>query len=73
MCIRDRYICGKEIEIDAICDGTDVFIPGIMELVERTGIHSGDSISVYPVSYTHLEHLFVIATLQKQKMFVRMI
>ena len=51
----DKYICGKEIEIDAICDGTDVFIPGIMELVERTGIHSGDSISVYPVSYTHLD------------------
>lgn len=44
----DKYICGKEIEIDAICDGTDVFVPGIMELVERTGIHSGDSISVYP-------------------------
>ena len=44
----DKYICGKELEIDAICDGTDVFIPGIMELVERTGIHSGDSISVYP-------------------------
>ena len=44
----DKYICGKEVEIDAICDGTDVFVPGIMELVERTGIHSGDSISVYP-------------------------
>lgn len=44
----DRYIIGKELEIDAICDGTDVFIPGIMEHVERTGIHSGDSISVYP-------------------------
>ncbi len=44
----DRYIKGKELETDAICDGTDVFIPGIMELVERTGIHSGDSISVYP-------------------------
>ena len=44
----DRYISGKELEVDAICDGTDVFIPGIMELVERTGIHSGDSISVYP-------------------------
>ena len=44
----DKYICGKELEIDAICDGTDVFVPGIMELVERTGIHSGDSISVYP-------------------------
>ncbi|MCR5523710.1 MAG: carbamoyl-phosphate synthase large subunit [Clostridia bacterium] len=44
----DKYIQGKEIEVDAICDGTDVFVPGIMELVERTGIHSGDSISVYP-------------------------
>lgn len=44
----DHYICGKEIEVDAICDGNDVFIPGIMELIERTGIHSGDSMSVYP-------------------------
>ncbi len=44
----DKYIVGKEVEVDAICDGTDVFVPGIMELVERTGIHSGDSISVYP-------------------------
>ena len=44
----DKYIIGKEVEIDAICDGHDVFVPGIMELVERTGIHSGDSISVYP-------------------------
>ena len=44
----DKYIVGKEVEIDAICDGRDVFVPGIMELVERTGIHSGDSISVYP-------------------------
>ena len=44
----DRYIQGKEVETDAICDGRDVFIPGVMELVERTGIHSGDSISVYP-------------------------
>ncbi len=44
----DKYIQGKEVEIDAICDGKDVFIPGIMELVERTGVHSGDSISVYP-------------------------
>ena len=44
----DRYIQGKEVEVDAICDGRDVFVPGIMELVERTGIHSGDSISVYP-------------------------
>ena len=44
----DKYIIGKEVEVDAICDGIDVFVPGIMELVERTGIHSGDSISVYP-------------------------
>ncbi|MBR2043006.1 MAG: carbamoyl-phosphate synthase large subunit [Clostridia bacterium] len=44
----DKYIQGKEVEVDAICDGKDVFVPGIMELVERTGIHSGDSISVYP-------------------------
>ncbi|MBQ3016024.1 MAG: carbamoyl-phosphate synthase large subunit [Clostridia bacterium] len=44
----DKYITGKEVEVDAICDGRDVFVPGIMELVERTGIHSGDSISVYP-------------------------
>lgn len=44
----DKYIVGKECEVDAVCDGTDVFVPGIMELIERTGIHSGDSISVYP-------------------------
>ena len=44
----DKYIMGKEVEVDAICDGIDVFVPGIMELVERTGVHSGDSISVYP-------------------------
>ena len=44
----DKYIMGREVEVDAICDGRDVFVPGIMELVERTGIHSGDSISVYP-------------------------
>ena len=44
----DKYISGKEVEVDAICDGTNVFVPGIMELVERTGVHSGDSISVYP-------------------------
>ena len=44
----DQYITGKELEVDAICDGTDVFLPGVMELVERTGIHSGDSISVFP-------------------------
>ncbi len=44
----DKYIQGKELEVDAVCDGENVFIPGIMEHVERTGIHSGDSISVYP-------------------------
>lgn len=44
----DKYICGKELETDAVCDGEHVYIPGIMEHVERTGIHSGDSISVYP-------------------------
>lgn len=44
----DKYIRGKEVEVDAVCDGKQVFVPGIMELVERTGIHSGDSISVYP-------------------------
>ena len=44
----DKYIEGKEVEVDAICDGINVFVPGIMELVERTGVHSGDSMSVYP-------------------------
>ena len=44
----DKYIMGKELEVDAVCDGVDVFVPGIMEHVEHTGIHSGDSISVYP-------------------------
>ncbi len=44
----DKYIRGKEVEVDAVCDGENVFVPGIMELVERTGVHSGDSISVYP-------------------------
>ena len=44
----DKYLVGKEVEVDAVCDGTDILIPGIMEHVERAGIHSGDSISVYP-------------------------
>jgi carbamoyl-phosphate synthase large subunit len=44
----DKYLCGKEVEVDAICDGEDILIPGIMQHVERAGIHSGDSISVYP-------------------------
>jgi len=47
----DKYLQGLEIEVDAICDGTDVFIPGIMEHVERTGVHSGDSIAAYPANY----------------------
>ena len=52
----DKYIRGKEVEVDAVCDGENVFIPGIMELVERTGVHSGDSISVYP-SYSLSENV----------------
>ena len=44
----DKYIMGKEIEVDAVCDGEDILIPGIMEHIERAGVHSGDSISVYP-------------------------
>ena len=51
----DKYIMGKEIEVDAICDGEDVLIPGIMELLERTGVHSGDSISVYPTQNVNKE------------------
>lgn len=46
----DKYLQGKEIEVDAVCDGTDILIPGIMEHIERTGVHSGDSISVYPAN-----------------------
>jgi len=52
----DKYIRGKEVEVDAVCDGQRVFVPGIMELVERTGVHSGDSISVYP-SYSLSERV----------------
>ena len=44
----DKYLMGKEVEVDAICDGEDILIPGIMEHVERAGVHSGDSISIYP-------------------------
>src|SRR5690606_9979035 len=44
----DKYLLGKEIEVDAVCDGEDILIPGIMEHIERAGVHSGDSISVYP-------------------------
>src|SRR3712207_9402771 len=46
--IVDKYVKGTEIEVDAICDGKDVLMPGIMEHIERTGVHSGDSITVYP-------------------------
>ena len=52
----DKYIRGREVEVDAVCDGSDVFVPGIMELVERTGVHSGDSISVYP-PYSISDHV----------------
>ncbi|MCI8299510.1 MAG: carbamoyl-phosphate synthase large subunit [Lachnospiraceae bacterium] len=51
----DKYLQGKEIEVDAVCDGTDILIPGIMEHIERTGVHSGDSISVYPAPTISLE------------------
>ena len=57
----DKYLMGKEIEVDAICDGTDILIPGIMEHIERAGIHSGDSISVYPAQSLNDK---VIATLE---------
>ena len=49
----DKYLMGKEIEVDAVCDGENILIPGIMEHIERAGIHSGDSISVYPAKSIH--------------------
>ena len=52
----DKYVMGREVEVDAICDGEDILIPGIMEHLERAGIHSGDSISVYPTQNVELEH-----------------
>lgn len=52
----DKYIMGREVEVDAICDGDDILIPGIMEHLERAGIHSGDSISVYPTQNVELQH-----------------
>ncbi len=65
----DRYIRGKEVEVDAVCDGGRVFVPGIMEQVERTGVHSGDSISIYPpvsispqVKETILDYTFRLGT-----------
>ncbi|MBO5397746.1 MAG: carbamoyl-phosphate synthase large subunit [Clostridia bacterium] len=51
----DKYVMGREVEVDAICDGTDILIPGIMEHLERAGVHSGDSISVYPTQNVELE------------------
>ena len=62
----DKYILGKELEVDAICDGKDVFIPGIMEHVEHTGIHSGDSISVYPTFSVSAQVKDTIITYTKQ-------
>ncbi len=52
----DKYILGKEVEVDAICDGEDILIPGIMEHLERAGVHSGDSISVYPTQTLDLKY-----------------
>ena len=62
----DKYIQGKELEVDAICDGKDVFVPGIMEHVEHTGIHSGDSISVYPTFSVSQQVKDTILTYTKQ-------
>ena len=53
----DKYMMGKELEVDAICDGEDILIPGIMEHLERAGVHSGDSISVYPALHIEQRHL----------------
>lgn len=56
----DKYLMGKELEVDAICDGKDVLIPGIMEHLERAGVHSGDSISVYPTQSIYQKHKDII-------------
>lgn len=53
----DKYMLGKELEVDAICDGNDILIPGIMEHLERAGVHSGDSISVYPTQHISEKHV----------------
>ena len=53
----DKYMMGKELEVDAICDGKDILIPGIMEHLERAGVHSGDSISVYPTQTIEQRHI----------------
>jgi carbamoyl-phosphate synthase large subunit len=62
----DKYMMGRECEVDAICDGTDVLIPGIMEHLERAGIHSGDSISVYPPHTIYKEHVKTICQYTKR-------
>jgi carbamoyl-phosphate synthase large subunit len=62
----DKYIMGRECEVDAICDGQDVLIPGIMEHLERAGIHSGDSISVYPTHTIYEEHIEKICQYTKK-------
>lgn len=62
----DRYLTGKEIEVDAICDGTDVLIPGIMEHIEKAGVHSGDSIAVYPTISLSDDMLAQIIEMTKQ-------
>ncbi len=62
----DKYMMGKELEVDAICDGMDVLIPGIMEHLERAGVHSGDSISVYPTQTIEQRHLDTIVEYTKK-------
>jgi carbamoyl-phosphate synthase large subunit len=62
----DKYMMGRECEVDAICDGQDILIPGVMEHLERAGIHSGDSISVYPPHTIYQEHIDTICKYTKQ-------
>jgi carbamoyl-phosphate synthase large subunit len=62
----DKYMSGREVEVDAICDGVDILIPGIMEHLERAGVHSGDSISVYPSHTIYQEHLNTIVDYTKK-------
>ena len=69
----DKYLMGKEIEVDAVCDGEDILIPGIMEHIERAGIHSGDSISVYPaqtISQTCKRNYCRVHTNVSQRLFM---
>jgi carbamoyl-phosphate synthase large subunit len=62
----DKYMMGRECEVDAICDGQDILIPGVMEHLERAGIHSGDSISVYPTHTIYTEHIETICKYTKR-------